>query len=302
MIIGYARVSTRDQNLNLQEEALKKAGCERIYKDIASGAKKERPALDEMTTQLRAGDVVVVWKIDRLGRSLKHLVELVEKFAEKGIGLKSLSDPIDTTHAQGRLVLNMFASLAEFERELIKERTNAGLASARARGRIGGRPKGLSSEAEGTALAAETLYREGKLGVKAIAEKLHISKGTLYSYLRHRGVEITPHKKTVKKEIPPEEVSDEKTITLQLHLRIHNNSKFVRGKKRSIENIEFFVLEAYDYKKIEDEEYELQVTYEDESELDEIVYDILSDIQSTADLRHCFSESEIEDKKAQRIW
>ena len=195
MRIGYARVSTRDQNLDLQVDALRAAGCERIYQDVTSGAKTARPALDELFGQVRAGDVLVIWKLDRMGRSLKHLVEMVGDLIDRKVGLLSLNDPIDTTSAQGRFVFNLFASLAEFERELIRERTNAGLEAARSRGRIGGRPKGLSPQAEATAVAAETLYRARKLSVVAIAQRLHVSKSTLYSYLRHRGVEIGPYRK-----------------------------------------------------------------------------------------------------------
>lgn len=145
---------------------------------------------------MRAGDVLLIWKLDRMGRSLAHLVELVGDLVTRKVGLLSLNDPIDTTSAQGRLVFNVFASLAEFERELIRERTQAGLSAARARGRVGGRPKGLSSQAEATAIAAETLYRERRLSVNAIAQKLHISKSTLYSCLRHRGVKVGPYEKS----------------------------------------------------------------------------------------------------------
>ena len=147
MKIGYARVSTKDQNLGLQIDALTKAGCEKIYQDIASGARSERPALNEMIHNLRPGDVLVIWKLDRLGRSLNHLISLVNDLMEKKIGLQSLHDPIDTTTAQGRLSFNLFASLAEFERDLIRERTQAGLSAARARGRNGGRPKGIPQKA-----------------------------------------------------------------------------------------------------------------------------------------------------------
>ena len=190
MKFGYARVSTRDQKLDLQVDALKRAGCERIYQDVASGAKTARPAFDELLGQLRAGDVLVIWKLDRMGRSLPHLVELVGDLVRREVGLLSLNDPIDTTSAQGRLVFNMFASLAEFERELIRERTQAGLTAARARGRVGGRPRGLPARAESTAMAAETLYREQRLSVNDIAQRLRIAKSTLYSYLRYRGVEV----------------------------------------------------------------------------------------------------------------
>ena len=198
MKIGYARVSTKDQNLELQIDALKKAGCEKIYQDIASGARTERPALNEMINNLRSDDVCVIWKLDRLGRSLNHLIGLVNDLIEKKIGLQSLNDPIDTTTAQGRLSFNLFASLAEFERDLIRERTQAGLSAARARGRNGGRPKGTPKKAEATACAAETLYKEGILTVNEIAEKLGISKSTLYSYLRHRGVTIGSYNTNTK--------------------------------------------------------------------------------------------------------
>jgi len=190
MKLGYARVSTKDQHLELQIDALTKAGCEKIFQDIASGARTERPALNEMINHLRPGDVLVIWKLDRLGRSLNHLIGLVNDLMKKNIGLQSLHDPIDTTTAQGRLSFNLFASLAEFERDLIRERTQAGLSAARARGRNGGRPKGIPQKAEATACAAETLYKEGRLSVNEISEKLGIAKSTLYAYLRHRGVTL----------------------------------------------------------------------------------------------------------------
>lgn len=193
MKIGYARVSTKDQNLDLQIDALKKEGCENIYTEVMSGTKSERPKLQEMINNLRKEDLVVVWKLDRLGRSLKHLVEMIGQFIQKEVGFKSLHDPIDTTTSQGRLVFNIFASLAEFERDVISERTQAGLSAARARGRLGGRPKGISSESEATACAAEALYREKKLSVMQIAKKLNIAKSTLYKYLRYRKVEISPY-------------------------------------------------------------------------------------------------------------
>lgn len=199
MKIGYARVSTREQNLDLQIDALKKAGCEKIYTEIASGGKTERPVLNDLLENLRPGDVIVAWKLDRLGRSLKHLVELVSVLMAKEVGLCSLNDPVDTTTAQGRLIFNLFASLAEFERDIIRERTLAGLSAARARGRNGGRPKGLSKQADSTACAAEALYKENKLSVQEIADKLGICKGTLYAYLRHRGVKISAYQKSGQK-------------------------------------------------------------------------------------------------------
>ncbi|QIP16845.1 recombinase family protein [Spirosoma aureum] len=190
MKIGYARVSTKDQKFSLQLDALKAEGCNKIFQEYASGAKADRPELAKLLEHVREEDTVVIWKLDRLGRSLVHLVELVETLGKRGIGLKSLNDPVDTTTAQGRLVFRIFASLAEFERELIRERTQAGLQSARRRGQKLGRPEGLSKEAEHTARIAESLYKEKTLSVKDIAAQLHISKRTLYNYLRVRGVQI----------------------------------------------------------------------------------------------------------------
>ncbi len=193
MKIGYARVSTREQNLNMQVIALEEANCERVYEEVVSGAKADRPILNNLLKQLRSGDVLVVWKLDRLGRSLKHLIELVQWFMQHNIGLCSLNDPVDTTTSQGRLIFNIFASLAEFERDVIRERTHAGLHAARARGRKGGRPRGIPKSSEATACAAETLYRERKLSVNQVAKKLSISKSTLYKYLRYRGVDINEY-------------------------------------------------------------------------------------------------------------
>jgi len=195
MKIGYARVSTKDQSFDLQADALKKAGCKKIYKEVITGARTQSKVLDEVMATLRPKDVLVIWKLDRLGRSLKHLIEVVNQLNEAKIGLKSLNDPIDTTTAQGRLTFNILAFLAEFERELIRERTQAGLSAARARGRKGGRPKGLPAKAEKTAYAAEVLYNEGELCVRQIAAKLKISKTTLYSYLRYIGVAISDHRR-----------------------------------------------------------------------------------------------------------
>lgn len=129
MKIGYARVSTKDQSFDLQVDALRKAECKKIYKEIVSGARAERQVLNDLLQNIRSGDVLVIWKLDRLGRSLKHLIELVNSLLEKNVGLQSINDPIDTTTAQGRLIFNIFASLAEFERDLIRERTQAGLSA-----------------------------------------------------------------------------------------------------------------------------------------------------------------------------
>jgi DNA invertase Pin-like site-specific DNA recombinase len=188
MKIGYARVSTREQSLSMQVDALKKAGCDQIHEEIASGAKTSRPVLEEIMRNLREGDTLIIWKLDRLGRNLAHLIHLTTKLIEKKVGLISLNDPIDTSTAQGRMVFGIFASLAEFERELIRERTQAGLKSAR--GRKGGRPKGMTQAAIEKAAIAEALYKNGSIPVRKIAEQLGISKTTLYLYLRYRNDDI----------------------------------------------------------------------------------------------------------------
>lgn len=194
MKIGYIRISTQDQNYHLQEDALKKLGCEIIFKETISGAKKERPQLQKLLEQIRKGDVVVVYKLDRLGRSLKHLLEIVEILNTKHVGLQSLSDSIDTTTPQGRLFFNISASFAEFEKDLIRERTKAGLEAARERGKKGGRRKGLSKEAQQKAILAENYYNEGIKSVNEIATDLNISKMTLYKYLRERNVKIKAYR------------------------------------------------------------------------------------------------------------
>lgn len=181
MLIGYARVSTDDQNLNLQHDALKQIGCEKIFDDQMTGSKIARPGLDAALDYAREGDVLVVWRLDRLSRSLKDLIDMVAALDERKIGLKSLHESIDTSSSSGKLIFHIFGALAEFERNLIRERTHAGLQAARARGRKGGRPKKLSSDKAKLALQ---LY-EGKLhSIKQICELVGVSKPTLYKYLK----------------------------------------------------------------------------------------------------------------------
>ena len=181
MDIGYARVSTGEQTLDLQLDALTKAGCGKVYRETASGAKANRPVLDGVLSYLRKGDTLVVWRLDRLGRSLKHLIEVVAALAERGIGFKSLTEQIDTTTPGGKLIFHVFGALAEFERDLTRERTQAGLAAARARGRLGGRPRKLRDVKQLD--LARTLYEGGQTDINTICRTLGISRATLYRYI-----------------------------------------------------------------------------------------------------------------------
>ena len=182
MEIGYARVSTGEQTLDLQLDALRAAGCGKVYEETASGAKEDRAVLDEVLGYLRPGDTLVVWRLDRLGRSLKHLIDVVAQLAGQGIGFKSLTEQIDTTTPGGKLVFHVFGALAEFERDLIRERTQAGLAAARARGRLGGRPRKLADPKQ--LAAAHALYDGGQTDITTICETLGISRATLYRSLK----------------------------------------------------------------------------------------------------------------------
>jgi DNA invertase Pin-like site-specific DNA recombinase len=179
-LLGYARVSTLDQQPALQVDALQAAGCYRVFTETASGARVDRPVLAQLLDQLRPGDTLVVWKLDRLGRSLRHLVDTVTGLADREIGFRSLQEAIDTTTPGGRLVFHVFAALAEFERDLIRERTTAGLAAARARGRHGGRPPVLDP---GQVELARELYASRRYPVVEIARRLKVGRSTLYRYL-----------------------------------------------------------------------------------------------------------------------
>nr|AGH89369.1 putative resolvase [uncultured bacterium] len=189
-LIGYARVSTADQSLEMQVEALKAAGCDQVFTDVASGAKAERPGLDKALEYLREGDTLMVWKIDRLGRSLAHLVQTVEELRERGVGFRSLTDAgIDTTTRSGRLLFNLFATLAEFERDLIRERTKAGLANAVARGRNGGRRPVVTPEKLARAQKLMQSAAEGGKGltVREAAAAIKVGKTALYDALKEAG-------------------------------------------------------------------------------------------------------------------
>lgn len=180
MLIGYARISTQDQTLDLQRDALEKIGCKKIFTDIISGAITERKGLDAAIQFAREGDTLIVWKLDRLGRSLKHLIETITDLNNRKIGFKSLTENIDSTTSGGILIFHIFGALAEFERDIIRERTRAGLVAARARGRLGGRPKLLDQK---RSEMAKQLYNDKSNSITDICNTLNISRSTLYRHL-----------------------------------------------------------------------------------------------------------------------
>ncbi len=184
MLVGYARVSTSDQTLNLQKDALEKIGCSKIFTDTASGTKAERIGLAEALSYVREGDTLVVWRLDRLGRSLKHLIETITKLSSRKIGFKSVTENIDTTTSGGKLIFHIFGALAEFERDIIRERTNAGLQAARARGRLGGRPKAKTLDTPKKVALAQSLYDNKNNTILEICKTLNISRATLYRYIK----------------------------------------------------------------------------------------------------------------------
>lgn len=180
-LIGYARVSTADQDDALQIDALRDAGCDRVFTETVSGSLRHRAELERLLAFVRSGDVLVIWRLDRLGRSLRDLIEIVAELDQRGVGFRSLRENIDTTTAGGRLVFHFFGALAEFERDLIRERTNAGLAAARSRGRVGGRPPALTTE---QVAVAQEMYASGNHTPTAIAKVLGVGRATVYRHLK----------------------------------------------------------------------------------------------------------------------
>ncbi|MBJ7509720.1 recombinase family protein [Brevundimonas sp.] len=189
MLVGYARVSTQDQDATLQRVALQHAGCTRIFEETASGAQRDRPELEAALSYMREGDTLVVWKLDRLARSVRQLIETVEDLEMRGVGFRSLTENIDTTSPGGKLVFHLFAALAEFERGLIRERTMAGLASARARGRTGGRPRSLG---ERDLIALKALLADDQITVSEIAKRIGVSPATIYRYIPGGRQQVVP--------------------------------------------------------------------------------------------------------------
>jgi len=292
MFVGYARVSTADQNLDLQQDALLAAKCGRIFTDTASGAKAQRPGLIEALQCCRPGDTLVVWKLDRLGRSLPHLVETVRDLIAREVGFKSLQENIDTTTSGGKLIFHIFASLAEFERDIIRERTHAGLSSARARGRKGGRPKGVDEKKRKAALA---LKKDPGRSVKEICDILGISRNTYYKYTQSEN-KLAEAPQKIQQSEDSANTNITKVMKVELCLQIENNSKFVRGKGKVRNEIEQFILSRFAMEKLDKHScrYILSIPYTSDEELDSIIYDeIMAEAEHTADMRHCFIEADI---------
>ncbi len=290
MFVGYARVSTTDQNLDLQQDALLAAKCERIFTDTASGAKTQRPGLIEALQCCRPGDSLVVWKLDRLGRSLPHLVETVRDLVAREIGFKSLQENIDTTTSGGKLIFHIFASLAEFERDVIRERTQAGLLSARTRGRKGGRPKGVDEKKQKAALA---LKNDPERSVKEICDILGISRNTYYKYTRSEN-KLTEAPQQIRQSENSANTAVTKVMKVELCLQVENNSKFVRGKGKVRNEIEQFILSQFAMEKLNNGRYILSIPYASDEELNGIIYDeIMAEAEHTADMRNCFIEADI---------
>lgn len=323
MYLGYARVSTEDQKLDLQKDALKKIGCKEIFTDVISGAKTKREGLDKLLNYARPGDTIVVWKLDRLGRSLQHLIETIKILEVRGIGFRSLQENIDTNTSGGKLIFHVFGALAEFERDLIRERTQAGLKAARARGRVGGRPKAMD---EKKIRQAKALMADTENSIADICKTLKIGKTTLYKYVKPTNangadsfndktatlletilpkaipINVKPSKlaKATKQALPEPAI---KTTTVKMYLRIENNSKFVRGKKKSKEDIEIFVFPHYKIKDLgNDFEYEVTFSYQDDADLENQIYELADEMNHQADSRNCFVEVDFQEIGTDRHW
>ena len=290
MLVGYARVSTTDQRLDLQKDALLAAGCERIFTDIASGAKAQRQGLTDALEHCRSADTMVVWKLDRLGRSLPHLVETVRDLVARGVGFKSLQENIDTTTSVGKLIFHIFASLAEFERDIIRERTNAGLSAARVRGRKGGRPKGVDEKKRQAALS---LKKDLDRSIKDICEIVGISRNTYYKYTRSEDKPKMKDRGTP--DLKPTEPQP-KVMKAKLWLRVENNNKYVRGRSRARDEIERQVLGQFGMEKPfkDGDEYILSIPYTTDEGLERTIYDdIYAEAENIADYRKCFTEGDM---------
>jgi len=292
-IIGYARVSTTDQDLKIQLNALKLANCKKIFSEKISGDKKKgRTKLAACLDYLREGDTLIVTRIDRLSRSLRDLENLVYELKEQGIYLKTTEQPIDTSNASGKAFLDMLGVFAEFETSLRKERQLEGISRAKKSGKYKGRqPTAIAKSHQVINLIKEGLTRQ------AVAKKLDIGIASVYRILK------TYQENNDETRLPGSR-SKTKIATLDIYLMVENNSKFVRGKKKTRECIENDWKNNYNMEKVDIDgwNYVLRVTYKSLDELEETVFEIMSEAQSSADLKNCFVEMNIEHKDSGQHW
>ncbi|MCM3736492.1 recombinase family protein [Bacillus cytotoxicus] len=275
-IYGYARVSTQQQDLIRQIDMLQDYNCTEILTEKITGTKSDRPELNRLKDKIRPGDTLVVESFSRLGRSTKDLIELVEYFENKGIKLISIKENFDTTTPQGKLMLTVFQAFSQFERDLIAQRTQEGLVSARARGRMGGRPPIKDNYIQ----RALNLYDSEQYSIREIVDMTGISQATLYRYIQKKRQE------QVAKQ------TEEKTAAIRMLLRVENNNKYVRGKGKVRKNIESFLTLNYNMKHYSGE-YMFYVPYTTVDALEKKVYDILSELDSEANINNCFIEADV---------
>ncbi|HHT7240264.1 recombinase family protein [Bacillus cereus] len=271
-IYGYARVSTQQQDLIRQLDMLQNYNCTEILTEKITGTKSDRPELTRLKDKIRPGDTLVVESFSRLGRSTKDLIELVDFFENKEVKLISIKEQFDTNTPQGKLMLTVFQAFSQFERDLIAQRTQEGLVSARARGRVGGRPRVKDSFIQ----RALKLYDSKEYSIQEIVNMTGISQATLYRYIRK-------NKQTEKYE---------QTATIRMLLRVENNNKFVRGKEKARKNIESFLISQYNMEQ-RSGEYIFYVPYNTISDLEKKVDSIIREIDFEADLQNCFTELDV---------
>lgn len=292
-IVGYSRVSTTDQNLEIQQAALQLAGCKKIFAEKKSGTKhKGRTQLEACLDYLREGDTLMITRIDRLSRSLRDLQNLVHELEEKGIYLKAIEQPVDTSSAAGKAFFDMLGVFAEFETSLRRERQLEGVMKAKSEGKYKGRkPTAMAKSNQVISLIKEGFTRE------AVAKKLDIGIASVYRILK-------AYTASQPGEPLPGSRSKLKIATLEVWLSVENNSKFVRGKKKTREDIEQDWMMHYDMHKIHADgwDYMLKVPYSTNEELEETVYEIMSEAQSIADYKNCFVEITATHKESGQYW
>lgn len=292
-LVGYARVSTIDQNYTTQVDALKKAGCKKIFAEKKSGTtKNDREAFSECMEYIREGDTLVVTRVDRLTRSIRDLQNLLHELDDRQIHLKAIEQPVDTASASGKLFLDILGVFAEFETNLRKERQLEGVARAKRDGKYKGRkPTARVQKNEVIKLTNQGFTRV------AVAKKLNIGIASIYRILKS-------HREENPEEIIPGSQAIKKIAVVNVWLRVENNSKFVRGKNNSRADIEAFCFACYDMKKTEKDswDYVLKIPYTTDEELDEIMDEMMSEASSIADMRNGFVEISVQEPLTGKSW